>query len=231
MIGRFTGPRDLVSALNKDIIIGAAMRRTGGLAGLGAGDGLAADPCALVEIAARKGCEDDPETEAGKRTGLRRVPPVLAAFPIHDGRRLAIGAYATAIELLDAGPAISLLSIPGGSGKGVPDGGATNRIRNVAVIRAACGAANRWKWSRALNDYVEAAPRVLLESQRGSARSITAQDLLDAVAIDGIDLAELLRRHGWSVHSKHTKFLREAFNEMTFDLADALGFGNRVRRA
>ncbi|TCP43945.1 hypothetical protein [Rhodovulum marinum] len=238
MIRTHSTPRGLVASLTLDILAAAAASRQG--AGDGAGErpasGLARDPVVLGEVVELRRTPDgrqveEPLTEPGTRTALRREPPILAKLSRHDGRRLAALAYASAVERVGAVRGASLgPEAPGGSSAEVPDGGAATRAQQAGMVRLARGTVNRWKWSRARRAYVEGPARVILRPSRGAARPITATELLDAIAIEGLDMAAILRRAGWSAHSKHRKALTESAAEMLTDLADAMGYGNRVSR-
>lgn len=238
MIALNQKPSDLVAALTRDIIANAAANRQG--VGRGNGDrpapslaGKAVHLRALTEEVqdASGRSISTPVTEAGYLTALRREPPVLAKLSRDDPRRMAIVAYATAVERIGAVRGASLSDPTGGraSSGATPDGGVTSRIKFAATVRRARAAVYGWHGSDDRCDRENAAPRPVLEARRGKARTITATDLLDAVAIEGLDMSALLTRHGWSTHSAHRTKLTTAFVEIADILADALGYGNLTR--
>ncbi|SDZ57063.1 hypothetical protein SAMN05444004_1235 [Jannaschia faecimaris] len=237
-------PGALVADLSRDIIANAAALRQG--RGRAPGErpapSLIASPVDLVEIFDRPRRLTAEEaisgarppagarvTAPGARTAVRREPKILSRLPRHDGRRLAVLAYASALERLGAvrGSGFEASTASTTDAGTAPDGGAATRLLAAATVRLARGTVNRWRWSRATRAHVLGPARPILEARRGKARTITATALLDGVVIEGLDMAEILTRAGWSPHSKHAKVLCGAFDEMLDGLADALGFGLR----
>ncbi|MGK7753766.1 hypothetical protein [Roseovarius sp. C03] len=229
--------QSLVSRLSLDLVAAAAARRQG----VGRGDGdrsqpsLAAAPVDLVEIfePAPGRARLERVTTPGQRTARRRAPAFLSRYPRSDGRRLAAEAYLAALERLGAvgGVDFSAEAEIRGSSPGVSDGGATSRVRDAALVRMVRGRVNRWKWSRARRSYVTGPSRVVLAPQRGSdRRPITALDLLDGLLVEGLSLAEILRRFGWSVQSKQRQKLTESAEEMIEEIADLTGLTARISR-
>ncbi|MEM9522870.1 MAG: hypothetical protein AAF982_02570 [Pseudomonadota bacterium] len=230
--------RTTLSALNLEVVAVYAALSQG--ADAGEGDrpppSLAAEPVDLVELREPRVKDGKPSVEVltlpGRRTAVRRVPPSLSKLSREDGRFLAVVAYATAVERTSSIKGVSIEpALARASSSSVPDGGASTKALQAATIRLARGTINRWKWSRARRNFVTGSDRVILETRRGSAKPITATDLLDGVAIEGLDMTTILRRRGWSGHSSQRKILSEAFDDMLASLADALGYGNRLRRS
>lgn len=239
MIQAHKTPSALIASLSRDIIANAAALRQG--AGRGDGDrpapSLAATAVDLVDIVEhrrRPGAMraiEEVVTEPGMKTAARREPPILSKLARHDGRRLAVVAYASAAERVGAVRGVSIgPAAPGGGGAGIPDGGASTRVKYAATLRVARAVANRWRWSRASRSYVAGPDRAILTARRGGAATITATDLLDAIALEGLDMVAILKRAGWSGHSKQRRALTEAAEEIFEELADALGYGNRIAR-
>ncbi|MDW4550871.1 hypothetical protein R5H32_16030 [Defluviimonas sp. D31] len=223
-------PGALVSALTRDLIATAAMRRQA--IGIGEGEraapGLAAARVELLELTER-GRAGRPEriTALGQRTAVRRVPAVLAGLGREDPRRRAVNAYAGAVEGLSAaaGATVSIEAEIRGSSAVVPDGGAAARAMRAGLVRAVHGVVNRWRWDRARRAYATGPARLVLAPRRGKARPISAVELLDAIAVEGLGMAEILRRHGWSAHAKHVKALTTAAEEILDLLAQEFGIG------
>nr|WP_170540933.1 hypothetical protein [Ruegeria arenilitoris] len=235
-LSSFSTPGAFVAALNLDLIAAAAARRQAN----GRGDGdrpapsLAAAPVDLVEISDRD--HRAPATERGQKTARRRAPAFLSRYSEHDGRRLAAMRYLAAVERLDrmGGAALSIEAVvAAGSGSGgVSDGGVTSRVEDVAFLRLVHGTVNRWKWDLGRRCFVRGPARVVLAPRRGKARdAITAIDLLNGILIDGLSMAEILRRAGWSVQSKHRDKLTDAAEEMLDQIADKLGLSARIHRS
>ncbi|MEL6507252.1 MAG: hypothetical protein AAFR29_06435 [Pseudomonadota bacterium] len=162
--------------------------------------GLAAAAVALEDIRTPDG--DTGPKQPGTRTATRCLPKVLADLSRDDPARRAALHYAAAHEIIGSmGSAANLIGSPSGGGNAfASDGGMTRKLQAMAMVRLGEGIANRWAWSRADRRFVRGAPRVVMAPQRQvrGLRRITGKALLDAVAVNGCDIADVLRAHGWS---------------------------------
>lgn len=216
------------------IIAGAAGRRQGHAACLTApalatasGDrapaALAAPAVTLYAIAERRaGGKVERITPLGYRTAVRAGPRLLAGLDRGDPRARAAALLGDAVERIGS---VGAGDLQGGDTKGgASDGGVTTRIKHAARLRLIEAAANGWPVDRRHGGVTRAAPRVLMaiRRQRGARREIRAFDALMALCVEGLDMADILAAHGWSVHSKHTAALGEALLSVLDDIADAL---------
>jgi len=225
-------PRALIEGINIAIIARRAARR----AGVGQGDGarpvpgLAARPVVLSEIAAETGRFDEPATPPGYRTARRREPMLLARLPEKDTRRIAARIFADTCEKIGAS---SCAAIEGSiSSAGIPDGGATTKIKHAQRLAASLKAIRHLVRTEGEKGGIAWRPRVVLPLGRPSPKrhEIKALDLLVAVAIEGRDIAEILRRAGWSKQAHTTRLLGAAALLMLDDLAECYGLGRMVPR-
>lgn len=201
--------RAVVERLNLALLGRAAARRQG----IGAGEG-ARSPLGLAQPRRRLGvikeaaqAGDRPVTPLGYKTALRALPPVLAGLSASDPRLQAAEMLASAVERIGAVGGVNLL---GGDTKGkISDGGATTRIKHAARLRYIEGLANGWRVDPSHGAVTRGRPLVAFKVQRkrGKAQDIMAMRLLELVCIEGQDLGQILRAHGWAEHSKHTKRL------------------------
>ncbi|WP_282021682.1 hypothetical protein [Ruegeria faecimaris] len=229
----YSTPASLVAALNLDLIAVAAERRQA----VGKGDGerpspsIASDPVALVEINDWMPGALEVMIELGQKTAKRRAPAFLSRFNPNDGRYLVAMAYLGAVERIGSLKSVTLSAeaeVSGGSGV-VSDGGVTSRVQDVTLVRLVHGVANRWKWDLARRSFVRSKPHVVLLPRRGNERDpITAVALLNAILIEGLSMAEILRRFGWSVQSKHRDQLTESAEQMLQRIGDKLGYSARL---
>jgi len=211
----------LVSQLNLAVIAAAGHRRQAigverGARGLSS---IAVAPVALGRI---KDGAGDLLTTPGLRTAFRSAPPAISRLGRNDPRRMALALYATAREQVGAVKGAAWDSQPSASGASDPDAAILSRIRSVRVIDAAEGIANQWLWSRSARKYIKGSNRVVLSTKKGPGKPITATHLLYAVTVEGLGMADILRRSGWSVHSKHQKRLSDVFLEIADALSSAL---------
>ncbi|WP_170765569.1 hypothetical protein [Ruegeria lacuscaerulensis] len=235
----YSTPAGFVAALNLDLIAAAAARRqaVGKGAGVRSEPSLAAGSVDLIEIHDIDGRGEITATARGEKTARRRAPAFLSRYHDHDGRRLAALRYLASVERIGGmkGSALSIeADISGGSG-GISDGGVTSRVQDVKLVQMVHGLVNRWKWDPVCRDFVRTVPRVVLLPRRGAdrhpaRRPITAVALLNGILIDGLSMAEILRRFGWSVQSKQRDTLTESAEEMLELIADKLGLSARVMR-
>ena len=61
-----------------------------------------------------------------------------------------------------------------------------------------------------------------IKRKRGNRQEIKTFPLLVALCVEGQDLADILRAHGWNVHSKHTRPLGVAAPYILGKIAYAL---------
>jgi hypothetical protein len=201
--------RAVVERLNLALLGRAAARRQG----IGSGQG-ARSPLGLAQPRRRLGvikeaaqAGDRPVTPLGYKTALRALPPVLAGLPATDPRLQAAEMLASAVERIGAVGGVDLL---GGDTKGgLSDGGATTRIKHAARLRYIEGLANGWRVDPSHGSVTRGRPLVAFKVRRqyGQAQDIMAMRLLELVCIEGKDLGQILKAHGWSAHSKNTKRL------------------------
>jgi hypothetical protein len=225
-----------IDRLSVGIIATAAARRqkTGAGSGERAPAGLGRGAVDLVSIEERITTRDGVvvfATEAGKRTAVHKVPPVLAKLSRLDGRRLAALAYAAAVEGVGAVRGSDLSgNVSRASSGSVPDGGAAVRVQYAATVRAVRGVVNGWAWLRAREGFVAGAERLVLapSNKRGDRVAVRAMALVDAVCLEGRDMSYILEAHGWTAHSRDTARLNAAMLEALGEMSDLLGFGNRV---
>ncbi|WP_226688847.1 hypothetical protein [Ruegeria arenilitoris] len=204
----YSTPAGFIAVLNLDLIAAGAARRqaVGKVGGDFPEPNLAAGAVDLIEISDRVSGSAEVKTEGGEKTVRRRAPSFLSRYHDHDGRRLAAMRYLVAVERIGGmkGATLSIeAEISGGTG-GISDGGATSRVQDVMLVRMVHGLVNRWKWDPTCRDFVRGVPRVVLLPRRGNdrhaeRRPITAVALINGILIDGLSMAEILRRFGWSV--------------------------------
>lgn len=111
---------------------------------------------------------------------------------------------------------------------GVSDGGATTRVKHAQRLKLIEYLANGWPVSRRHGPGLRSPdmrPRIALEVQRksGKRQHILAFDALIAVCVEGDDLSDILRRHGWSVQAFNRSPLRDAILVTLGDVAVGLG--------
>lgn len=227
-----TRARSFVEALTRRLVGEVARRRQG----TGRSDGARA-PAALgqpqrmlVEIPATRR-DSDPATPLGYKTAIRALPPVLAALRPDDPRRRAADMIADAAERI--GSVGGGAAGEGGAVSGGPsDGGATTRVKWAARLRLAEAAANGWPLDRRFGVLAKGGDRVALAvTRKGRKRQdIKAWPLLLAVCVEGQDMAEICRAHGWSIDSANRRALTEAALAGLDDVAEALGLGRAIAR-
>lgn len=220
-----------LAAVNIGIVKSAAVRRMA----QGRGDG-ARPPASIagprVHLVRVSGADKDPATPAGYQTAVRAAPRVLAALKANDPRRTVATLLADAFERVGS---IKGADLAGTDSKGgLSDGGATTRVKHAARLRLIEYLANGWPVDRASGPVRGGrvwAPRLALEVQRrgGKRQDIQAFDAVVAVCVEGMDLAEILRRHGWSVQAHNRDPLRAAVLATLGDVADGLGLSSGSR--
>lgn len=223
--------RSFVETLTRRLLAETARTRQGGgrAEGARAPAALAQPRRVLVEIAPTRR-EADPSTPLGYRTAIRALPPALAALDLHDPRRQAAGMIADAAERIGS---VGGGDPAGGDTKGgVSDGGATTRVKWATRLRLVEAAANGWPVSRRYGVEGRGPARVVMavQRQRGKAQSIKALPLLLAVCVEGQDMAQILRAHGWSGHGKQRRALLLDVLAMLDDAAELLGLGRAIAR-
>ncbi len=208
--------------VNLEIIKAAARRRQQHGAGEGARAplGLGHRPVTLGAIKDAKGGRVTP---LGYKTARRALPSILARLPDADPRRRVADALASAFERVGA---IGGGDLQGGDTKaGVSDGGVTTKIKHAARLRVIEAAVNGWGTDPLLGGIKRGPDRVVMAVQRkrGDRQDIKVFPLLVALCVEGLDLAAILRRHGWSTGSKHTIPLGQAALSILDDAATSLG--------
>ncbi|PJE27141.1 hypothetical protein PSM7751_03707 [Pseudooceanicola marinus] len=216
----------LVGRLTLEVIGAAADRRSG----VGRGDGERPAP-SLAALAVNLVPVDIGASAV--RRAERRVPPALARYQVDDGRRLVVMAYASAVERLGVARGADMLAERVGGGGGPSDGGISARLQDRAFVDAVRGLVNHWRWHRGLGRFTEGPARPVLVPRRRAPgrRQILAVDLWDAVAIEGLPFAEILRRHGWTKQAAAGQILADDFAETVRHVADRCGHGARLDRA
>ena len=221
--------------VNMAIVQGAAVARQGVsvVAGARAPAGMARSAKRLVVLKERTAAGVDTVTPVGHVTAVRAVPRVLAGLDRNDPRRQAAEMLAAAHEQIGA---VAGSQIGGGDTSGEKsDGGATTRIKHAERLRMMEAAANLWAVDRRHGTVARGLDLVVMPVRRGGGtrREIRAFPLLIAVCVDGLDLADILRAHGWAVHSKHSRPLGVAVLFLLARIADIVtgGDGGGARRA
>lgn len=219
MIGT-TSPALYMQRVNQEIIKAAASRRQrhGAAEGARAPIGLGAAPVSLGVLHDAHG----PVTPLGYKTA-RRLSPIIAALPAADPRRKLVDHLASAYEQVGA---IKGADWSGGdTNAGQSDGGVTTKIKHAHRLRMVQAAVNGWPCDHRHGTIKKGAERVVLAVQRkrGNRQDILAFPLLVRLCVEGQDLAAILRAHGWSTGTKHTRPLGQAALAILDDAARVLG--------
>ncbi|MFG6535543.1 hypothetical protein ACGYK5_17095 [Sulfitobacter sp. 1A16787] len=221
-----------LEGVNRAVIGHAMARRSGQDMGQGARPpaALGGVPIALeVLTEARPGGKAAPITPLGYKTAVRRGPPVLASLPKTDPRRRAAEMLAHSYEAVGSvRGAILAGGDPSGGDRGLPDGGASTRMKHATRLRDAyriTRASVPGQKRKMITDRL--VPRVVLAPQRKGrgGQEIRAITLLIAVCVEGQTMLDVLGAHGWGRRANHRKALAQAVLEMLDDLADAWGLG------
>lgn len=224
-----TRARLYLEHITRAIIAHAATRRQR----IGQGEGarppasLAAPRVQLQTLQrALPGGKVEPITPLGYQTATRALPPILAALPATDRRRIAADLIATACERIGA---VKGCSPDGGGGgahsAGANDGGATTRVKHAARLRVVEALANGWPADPLHGGFRKGGEKIILAVGRPTEkrRNITAMGLLRGVCVEGQDMREILRAHGWSEQSRCTRVLVAATLEMLERIGAGLG--------
>lgn len=163
------------------------------------------------------------KTEIGLKTAVRQQSRVLAHLAADDPRLAVAEMVGAAVERIGA--------IGGGGGEatassgGISDGGVTTRIKHAQRLRMITAIANGWAVDGLHGNIAQGYPKVVMpvKRKRGNRQEIKAITLLLSVCVDGKDLSDVLKRHGWTVCSQHTSTLRKALMETLHDIAAYLG--------
>ena len=216
-----------LETVNRAIILAASERRQG----IGRGDGarsiagLAAAPVDLALITAQRGAIGDPTTPVGYKTAVRARSRALAGLDARHPHIIAAGFLADAYERIGA---VQGSSFGGGDTNetkgGQSDGGVTTRIKHAARLSLIEAVVNKWDIDACHGVVVEGVARTVLSARRGAGKrqQILAFPFLVAVCVEGLDLADVLRLHGWSVQSKHTGILAGWLAVLLDDVGRAL---------
>lgn len=167
-------------------------------------------------------------TPLGHQTAVRRDPPILNKLADTDPRRRAARLFADAWEKVRASGGSCLAAGAPSAQPGVPDGGASTRLKHAERVRDAYRITRaEVLGERGLSPVERPVPRVVLAPRRKAPgrKEIRAFDLLVAVCVDGQDMLEILRRHGWGRKAEHRQVLGAALLDMLDDLAAAWGLG------
>lgn len=215
-----------LARVNIEIIKAAGARRQRQARGAGARlpASLAGAPVRLTAIKSA-GSTERPETPPGYRTARRALPLVLSELAEHDPRLKAARMLADTCERVGSVKGADLAGTDAKGGQS--DGGATTRVKHAARLRMIEALANGWPVERRHGPR-RGMPRVALEMLRQSRpdrQQIMVFDALMAVCVDGLELAAVLRRYGWSVQAKPRVRLRAAVLAALDDVADGLGLG------
>ncbi|MFC6640832.1 MULTISPECIES: hypothetical protein [Sulfitobacter] len=212
-----------LGTVNAGLIAAACARRQGYRDnGARAPLGLGADPVRLGVVKDFRG----PQTPLGYKTARRALPrnlaPILGDLALTDPRRVAADLVADVVERLSGAGGADWLG--GDTKAALSDGGATTRCRLAARWRIIEAAANEWEISTfgriTRGEETLALP---VRRKRGNRQPIKAIALVLGLCSDGLSLAEILARHGWPEHSKHTRALRLAALEVLDRVAKSLG--------
>jgi hypothetical protein len=213
-----------LGTVNAGLIAAACARRQGHRDnGARAPLGLGAGPVVLGLVSDRPGTT---QTPLGYKTARRALPrnlaPILGDLALTDPRRVAADLVADVVERLSGAGGADWLG--GDTKAALSDGGATTRCRLAARWRIIEAAANEWEISTfgriTRGEETLALP---VRRKRGNRQPIKAIALVLGLCADGLSLAEILTRHGWPEHSKHTRALRLAALEVLDRVAKSLG--------
>lgn len=151
-------------------------------------------------------------TEPDCRTAIRRLPAVLRKMDERDARRVAAERYAHAVEKVGSIAGASAEGAKSDGGPATNDGGVTTRIQYAETI---------YTVERTITEVGS----VLRPQARGGGfrRAISARALIDAVCLDGRDMAAILQAHGWSGHRRDVATLSRAAEDCLERMARALG--------
>lgn len=217
-----------LAAMNIKIIKAAAARRQAHGRGNGARlpAAMGHHPVAVQVLSeGRPGPHGRRITPLGYKTAVRALPPILAGLNATDPRRRAADLLASACERIGS---IQGGNLEGAAPKaGVSDGGVTTRIKHASRLRVIKALANGWAVDMRQGPATDGPARVLMPVQRQgrNRQHIKAFPALVMLCVEGLDLAAILRRHGWSAKSDNTKALGLALLSILDDLAGALGLG------
>lgn len=217
-------------ACNAAIIRASAARRQG--VGPASGDrspvGLACAPVDLVSLSVQRGARVEAVTPIGYKTAVRARSRALAGLPQDHPHIIVAGFLAAAFERVGA---VGGGSFEGGDTKGgQSDGGVTTRIKHSARLRMIEAIANGWDIDARHGVVVDGDRKTVLAPRRGAGKrqQILAFPFLVAVCVEGLDLADVLVAHGWSVQSKHTKILSARLGDLLDDIGRVM-VGGRGR--
>lgn len=188
-----------------------------------------AGPRVALEVIAERTPEGERQvTPLGYKTARRALPPILAGLAPTDPRRRVALLLADSFERVGASAGAQLEGAHGGHSGAAPDGGVTTKIKHAARLARLEALANGWAISPT-GKIERKAPRILLKVQRqtGRRQQIKAFEALTALAVEGVGLAEVLRRAGWEVRARNRRALAEAVLELLSEIAVGLGLGPR----
>lgn len=211
---------------NMEIVKAAAVARQGAslVAGARAPAGMGQTAKQLEVLRERRvGDGEALVTPLGHLTAVRVVPRVLAVLDRNDPRRQAAEMLGVAFERIGA---VQGAAIGGNDTKrNNSDGGVTTRVKHAARLRLIEAAANLWPVDRRHGHVFKGRELVVMQVERkcGGRKEIRAFPLLLAICVDGMDLADILRAHGWSVQSKYTRPLGIAVLHLLGKIADNVG--------
>jgi hypothetical protein len=217
-----------LQAINIKIIKAAALHRQAHGRGNGARlpAALGHRPVMVREITeGRPGPQARRITPLGYRTATRALPPTLPAWmpPTRAVRRpICWAPHLSASDRSRA--AIWLAAI---LTREYLIGGVTARVKHATRLRMIETIANGWAVDRRHGTITRDPDLVLMPVVRKgrNRQDIRAYSALVMLCVEGLDLAAILRRHGWSEQAKHTKPLGLALLATLDDPGDALDFG------
>jgi len=223
--------RAATEEVTRQIVLTKAMRRQrhGESEGARLPAALGQPEVGLVELEERRpDGKSERITPIGWRTARRRLPPILARLDPRDQRLRAAQVFATACERIEASAGAQLQAGTGQNG-GASDGGATTRIKHAERLRFLEGVINDWPFDRTARRYIRGPDLVVLApAQREPGRlPVLAGTLIRSVCLDGLDMTEILSRHGWSDASRNRRKLNAATLDLLDLMAEALGLGGR----
>lgn len=166
-----------------------------------------------------------PATPVGYKTAVRDLPPVLARLQAADPRRRVAVMLADACERIGA---VKGVDWQGGNHSGeASDGGATTRVKHARRLAMLEALANGWPIDPRSGRIERGPVKVVLALGRPTAKrqAILAFDLLVMVCRDGLDMRQILVRHGWSGQARDRKRLSDWTLRRLSDMAERMGLG------
>lgn len=222
--------RRALEAVNIEIIRAASGRRAGVDRGLGKRPpaALGGAPVELVTLSRVVPGRDAPEqvTAPGHKTARRALPHLLAGLGELDPRRVVamrLEGAAAAVGSVGAGADLAARGGGGVLSAAFSDGGAVAAVTAARRLRELAVAANGWRSDAPAKQPERVALPVV--RRRGNAQQINAWPAVWGLCVDGAEVSEILRRHGWATTGRNVRALAGALLAILDDMAAADGLG------